>query len=116
MALISLKQPSFPCSLTSLTRCMIRFVVSSPSQHHDKVNFVAILDRLHELIRVSSSMVHVNLDDVVQFVFLGKQRLLHPWELLDKMVQAVSDGIPLDFYHFQPVRILAMRCMNVHLH
>jgi len=92
---------------------MISFSVLSSSQHNDKVNFVALLDRFRKFIRVSGGMVHINLDVVVQFVFLDKKRLLHPGELLDKMAQAVSDGVPLDFDDFQAVRILAMRRMNM---
>jgi len=61
-------------------------------------------------------MVHINLAGVEQFVFLGNQRLVHPGELPDKMVQAVSDGIPIDLYNFQAVRILAMRRMNMDFH
>jgi hypothetical protein len=93
---------------------MISFAVLSSSKHDDKVNFIALLDRLHKFIRVGGGVIHINLDEVVQFVFFDKQRLLHPGELLDKMVQAFSDGIPLDFYHLQAIRILAMRRMKVH--
>jgi hypothetical protein len=87
---------------------------SSSGKHNDQMDLIAIPHGLRELIRVRGGMIDINFNDVVQFIFFGKQRLVHSRELSDELAQTFTHGIPLNGYHLQAVRKLSMSCMNVY--
>jgi len=73
------------------------FLVSllSSGKHNDEVNFVTLFDRLKEFIGVCTGMIDINFNGVEQFIFFGKQRFLHPAELLSEMVENIHQRISL---------------------
>jgi len=87
----------------------------SSRKHNKKVDFITVFNGLKEFIWVCGRMIYKNLNDVAQFILLGKQRLLHSGELLDELVQTLPDCLSLYGDHLQAVGKLSMSQMNVYL-
>jgi len=60
-------------------------------------------------------MIHKNLNDVAQFILLGKQRLLHSGELSDEVIEAFPHCISFYGDRILAVRKLPVGDVNVHL-
>jgi len=85
----------------------------SAGEHEDEVDFVSILDGFGEFIRVGAGMVEIDFDDVMKFIFFGKDGFFHSWKLLDEMVQTFPNRISLHGHNLLTVGIPTMGRMNM---
>jgi hypothetical protein len=85
------------------------------SEHEDQMNLVSVLNGFGKLVGMSAGMVDIDFNDMMQFIFSGKDRLFHPGILPDEVVQAFPDGLSLHGHDLPAVGITAMCRMNVYL-
>jgi len=69
--------------------------MSTAGEHEDEMNLVSIPDGFSEFVWVGAGMVEIDFDDVMKFIFFGKDGFFHSRELENEVVQTFTDGISL---------------------
>jgi hypothetical protein len=87
--------------------------ILASGKHHGEVNLIPVLDRLGKFVGVSALMVQIDFNDVGELPVLAEDGRLHPRVFLYQVLQAFTDGLPVDLDHFLTIRKLPERQMKI---
>jgi hypothetical protein len=84
-------------------------------KHHGEVNFIPVLDRPGKFVGISALKVQIDFNDVGELPVLGEKGGLHRRVFSYHVLQAFTDGFPVNLDHFLAVRELPERQMKIYL-